>query len=55
VPTVELIVATQDVTKVGVHNFKIKASEPISGLINENEIFVLTILKPIYTEQLELI
>jgi hypothetical protein len=48
-PTDELIVSTQDVMHVASHNFKIKASESLSGLVNELEAFVLTIVKPVYT------
>ena len=55
VPTDHLIVATQDVIHEASHNFKIKASESISGLVNELETFVLTIVKPVYTEQLVLV
>jgi hypothetical protein len=55
IPTDKLIVATQDVTKVGVYNFKIKATESLSGLVNEKEEFVLTIGGPNYAEQLILI
>ncbi len=55
IPTDKLTVATQDVTKVGVYNLKIKATESLSGLVNEKDEFVLTIVKPIYTEQLILI
>jgi hypothetical protein len=54
-PTDKLIVTTQDVIHVASHNFKIKASESLSGLVNELETFVLTILKPVYTEKLVLI
>ena len=49
IPTDKLTVATQDVTKVGVYNLKIKATESLSGLVNEKDEFVLTIVKPIYT------
>ncbi len=37
------------------HNFKIKASDSLSGLVNELETFILTIVKPVYTEQLVII
>ena len=47
--------ATQDASLVGAYNLKIKASEPISGLINDLDVFVLTVVKPIYTEQLVLV
>ena len=50
IPTDNLIVATQDVQYVAAYNFKIRASESLSGLVNENESFLLTIQKPIYTE-----
>jgi hypothetical protein len=43
------------VIHVASHNFKIKASESLSGLVNELETFVLTILKPVYTEKLVLV
>jgi hypothetical protein len=55
IPTDNLIVATQDVQYVADYNFKIRASESLSGLVNENESFVLTIQKPIYTEEMVLI
>ena len=49
------LIASQDVIHEASHNFKIKASESISGLVNELETFVLTIVKPVYTEQLVLV
>ena len=54
-PTTSLIVATQDVSKVGAYNFKIKATESISGWINDSNAFILTILEPIYTQALVLV
>jgi hypothetical protein len=54
-PTDKLIVTTQNVIHVASHNFKIKASESLSGLVNELETFVLTIVKPVYTEKLVLV
>ena len=53
-PTDKLIVTTQDVIHVASHNFKIRASESLSGLVNALETFVLTIVKPVYTEKLVL-
>ncbi len=35
VPTDKLMIATQDVIYVASHNFKIKASDSLSGLVNE--------------------
>ena len=55
VPTDKLIIATQDAIHVASHNFKIKAYDSLSGLVNELETFVLTIVKPVYTEQLVLV
>jgi len=54
-PTSQLIVATQDANNAGTYNLKIKVLESISGLINDLDAFVLTVLKPIYTEQLILV
>jgi len=54
-PTSNLIVATQDVSKVGAYNFKIKAIESISGWQNDSNAFILTILEPIYTQNLVLV
>jgi hypothetical protein len=43
------------VTNVGAYNFKVKATESISGWVNDSNAFTLTILEPIYTEELVLI
>ena len=37
---------TQDESTVGAYNFKLKVSEPISGLINDLNAFVCTIRTP---------
>ena len=49
------MIATQDVIHVASHNFKIKASDSLSGLFNELQTFVLTIEKPVFAEQLVLV
>lgn len=54
-PTSHLVVATQDVNDAGAYNLKIRARESISGLENDLDAFVLTVLEPIYTEQLILV
>jgi hypothetical protein len=43
------------VTNVGSYNFKVKANESISGWVNDSNTFTLTILEPIYTEELVLV
>jgi len=42
-PTSNLVIATQDVSNVGVYNFKIRATESITGLVNDSNSFALTI------------
>lgn len=54
-PTTDLIVATQDVSKIGVFNYKLQATESITGLINDTNLFTVTILEPIYTTDLTLV
>ena len=54
-PTTNLIVATQDVSNIGVFNFKLQATESITGLINDTNMFTVTIQEPIYTTDLNLV
>ena len=42
-PTLTVQVATQDESKVGAYNFKLKVTEPISGLVNDQNAFVCLI------------
>jgi len=42
-PTSTVQVATQDESKVGAYNFKLRVTEPISGLVNDQNTFVCSI------------
>jgi hypothetical protein len=54
-PTTQLVVATQNVGLIGDYPLKIKVTESISGLVNDIDSFVLSILEPTYTQSLELV
>jgi len=49
------VVATQYVTHVGLHNFKIKTTESVSTWFNDLNTFVLEIIAPTYTTDLVLV
>ena len=55
IPTVDVHVLTQDVSYVGLHNFKLRATEPLTGLTNEQNTFVCTILDPNYATALNFV
>ena len=54
-PTSTVQVATQDESKVGAYNFKLKVTEPISGLVNDQNAFVCSITTPNRVNSLALI
>jgi hypothetical protein len=45
-PTSTIQLQTQDESTIGTYNFKLKVSEPISGLINDQNAFVCSITTP---------
>lgn len=55
VPTVDVRVLTQNVSFVGQHNFKLQVTEPLTGLFNEQDIFVCTILDANYATALNFV
>lgn len=54
-PTSTVQVATQDESKVGAYNFKLKVTEPISGLVNDQNAFVCSVTTPNRVNSLALI
>lgn len=48
-------VFTQNVSYVGLHNFKLKVTEPLTGLFNDQDIFVCTIIAPNYATALNFV
>jgi hypothetical protein len=48
-------IQTQDESKVGAYNFKLKITEPISGLVNDQNAFVCSITIPNRVNSLDLI
>jgi hypothetical protein len=54
-PTDQIHVFTQTLADIGDYTFKIKATESISGLFNDADEFVLSILEPIYTQALTIV
>jgi hypothetical protein len=54
-PTTQLVVATQNVVFIGDYDLQIKVTESISGLNNDENSFVLSILEPIYADSLVLV
>ena len=54
-PTSTVQVQTQDESKVGAYNFKLKVTEPISGLVNDQNAFVCSITTPNRVNSLTLI
>ena len=45
-------VLTQNVALVAAYNFKIKVTDPLTGLINQTDTFTCTILQPNYATNL---
>lgn len=54
-PTTDVRVMTQNVSYVGLHNFKLKVTEPLTGLFNDQDIFVCTIVAPYYATALNFV
>ena len=51
-PTTAVSVLTQDVSKVMAYNFKLKATESISGFFNDADAFVCNVILPNYATSL---
>jgi hypothetical protein len=51
-PASSISVMTQNTTLVGNYNFKLQATEPVSGLINQADNFTVTITPPNYATNL---
>lgn len=54
-PTSKIEVKTQFESNVGAYNFKLKVTEPMSGLVNDDNAFVCTIKTPNKATSLSLI
>jgi hypothetical protein len=51
-PTTDVHILTQNVALVGAYNFKIKVTDPLTGLFNDADVFTCTILAPNYATNL---
>lgn len=51
-PTTDVLVMTQNVVDIGTYTFQVKVTDPLSGLVNTSNSFVLTILGPNYATAL---